>query len=84
MDDGKGGDFISLFGTTDDYLRLWYTVTSNVTKGTLYRFRYRARNNIGWSQFSESGFILAAQVPQKPPAPKYVSSSDTNILLSFS
>jgi hypothetical protein len=59
MDDGKGGDFISLFGADSDYLRLWYIVTTNITKGTLYRFRYRAKNDIGWSAFSDSGFILA-------------------------
>lgn len=63
MDDGKGGDFVSLVGFTSDYLRLWHTVTSNITKGTLYRFRYRAKNNIGWSPFSETGFLLAASVP---------------------
>ena len=69
MDDGRGGNFFSLVGETSDYLRLWYTVTSNITKGTLYRFRYRARNDIGWGPYSNYGFILAATVPSPPPAP---------------
>ena len=63
MDDGKGGDFVSLVGYSDDYLKLSYTVTSNITKGTLYRFIYRAKNDIGWGPFSDVSFILAAQIP---------------------
>jgi hypothetical protein len=83
MDDGKGGDFVSLIGYTSDNLRLWHTVTEGITKGTLYRFRYRARNDIGWGPFSDEAFILAASVPQAPPAPKYVLSTDFTITLSF-
>lgn len=41
MDDGKGGDFISLMGFKENYLKLWYIVEGNITKGKLYRFRYR-------------------------------------------
>lgn len=69
MDDGKGGSFYSLVGYTSDYLRLWYTVNTNITKGTLYQFQYRARNDIGWGPFSNIGFILAATVPSPPPGP---------------
>ena len=83
MDDGKGGDFVSLIGYTSDNLRLWHTVTEGITKGTLYRFRHRARNSIGWGPFSDYGFVLAATVPTKPPAPEYVQSSNTTIDLSF-
>jgi hypothetical protein len=50
IDDGTGGDFTPVVGLLSDYLLLDYTVTgNNLTKGTLYRLRYRARNAIGWS-----------------------------------
>ncbi len=86
MDDGKGGDFVSLVGgpNSTDYLKLWFLVEKNVTKGTLYRFRYRTRNSIGWSEFSDNAFILAANVPAKPPTPKFTSSDSTSVTLSFS
>ena len=57
MDDGQGGDFVSLIGVNPYYLKLWYVVTSNITKGTIYRFRYRALNAIGWGQFSDTAFL---------------------------
>jgi hypothetical protein len=38
MDDGQGGDFKPVVGHLSDFLGLSYTITSNVTKGTLYRF----------------------------------------------
>jgi len=57
MDDGKGGDFVSLIGGTENYLKLWFIVEGNLSKGTIYRFRYRVLNAIGWSLWSETGFI---------------------------
>lgn len=84
MDDGKGGDFVSLSGYHTNYLKLWYTVERNITKGTIYRFRYRAKNNVGWGPFSDISFIQAANVPAKPPVPVYVSSTTDSITLEFS
>mmetsp|Transcript_23476 Transcript_23476/g.36162 ORF Transcript_23476/g.36162 Transcript_23476/m.36162 type:complete len:275 (-) Transcript_23476:4758-5582(-) len=48
-DDGAGGDFVALTGTSEDtahdgYLKLTYTVTEDVTEGVIYRFRYRCKN----------------------------------------
>lgn len=57
MDDGKGGDFVSLIGYEENYLKLTYIVEGNITKGKLYRFRYRTKNSVGWSLFSDTGFI---------------------------
>jgi hypothetical protein len=83
MDDGKGGDFMSLIGFEENYLKLWFIVEGNLTKGTIYRFRYRTLNSVGWSLFSDTGFIQAANVPQKPPVPVYVSSVSTSITMKF-
>ena len=44
IDDGAGGDFVSLAGETQNYLRLEYTVEEGITRATNYRLRYRARN----------------------------------------
>jgi len=83
MDDGKGGDFVSLIGYDENYLKLSYIVEGNVIKGKLYRFRYRTKNSVGWSLFSDTGFIQAANVPNKPPVPMYVSSTTTSITMNF-
>lgn len=42
---------------------LTYTVSLGVVKGRQHRFRYRARNIIGWSVWSDDSAILAAAVP---------------------
>lgn len=46
-----------------------YTFVSPVTTGTTYSFKVSARNSVGYSDYSESVSILAAQVPDKPLAP---------------
>lgn len=83
MDDGQGGDFKPVVGYLSDYLGLQFTVTSNVTKGTLYRFQYRAKNSIGWSKYSPVAYIQAAYRPKAPPQPVYVSSTKTTVTLSI-
>lgn len=40
-----------------------YVVTSNVQSGHTYHFRYRAKNAFGWGEWSDSGFILTALIP---------------------
>jgi hypothetical protein len=54
MDDGKGGEFISLLGneTSRDSLATEFTIAYGLEEGVLYRFRYRARNVNGWSEYS--------------------------------
>ena len=78
-----GGDFTSLVGNSTSYLKLWYIVESNITQGTTYRFRVRAFNAVGWSTFSNVGYILAAQVPMMPPTPAFVSSDSQSITMTF-
>lgn len=66
MDDGLGGSFISKLGYITPQLSQQYTA-KNLIKGRMYRFRYRAKNCQGWSQFSPELYAIAAEVPTRPP-----------------
>ena len=79
IDDGSGGDFVSLYGDVVDTMTLSYTFTSNVKKGQTYRARYRAKNLVGWSGYSPIGYLTAASAPDAPPAPLFVSATSTSI-----
>jgi len=83
IDDGTGGDFIPVVGFNTDYLKTEFTVTSNIVKGTLYRLRYRARNQIGWSSYSPIAYVRAANIAATPLQPSYVSSTSTNVTISL-
>ena len=54
-----------------------------MTKGLVYRVRYRARNAVGWSDFSPYGYLRAADVPSPPPQPSIVSTSATEITFTL-
>jgi hypothetical protein len=62
---GPGGPFIAVYGASVDTMVLSY-LYRDVTKGMTYRVRYRARNVIGWSDYSPIGFVLAASIPEQP------------------
>jgi len=79
MDDGLGGDYSSVIGFSTNSLLTTYTISSGIKKGREYRFRYRARNAIGWGPFSSESSILAANVPQAPAKPTF-NSFATNTL----
>ena len=51
MDDGFGGQFISLIGglNAENSLETSYVVQSRIVPGGIYRFTYRALNVNGWS-----------------------------------
>jgi len=83
MDNGKGGTFISLIGGTSDSLETEYTISAGIQSGTLYRFRFRARNVNGWSSFSPISYIKAATVPRRPPAPVFNTATATSITLDL-
>jgi hypothetical protein len=71
-DDGLQSQFSSF------YVGLNRTVEVPVTLGRTYRFRYRVNNVIGWSDYSDVTYILAAYVPDKPiGAPLLVSVDQT-------
>lgn len=80
IDDGLGGDFSALTGGTVASLATSHLLTSGVSQGLSYRLRYRAQNSYGWSPYSSTASILAAQPPDQPSAaPVIVSTSDTQI-----
>lgn len=85
MDDGAGGDFVVLTGTDADpvYLKLTYTVYTNITEGVDYRFRYRGKNLVGWGAYSPVSYIRAATVPSKPVAPQLTAATATGVTLSL-
>ena len=85
VDDGAGGYFYALYGILTDSLSTTYTISTDIQEGQTYRFRYRLKNEIGWSDYSPVTYAKAMAVPDVPPAPEYVSSSDTSItfLINF-
>jgi hypothetical protein len=77
MDDGLGGSYTSIVGNNSAYLMPIFSVSSGISKGFTYRFRYRALNCIGWGPYSNDFYVLAAQVPNAPPAPTLISVSSS-------
>jgi hypothetical protein len=75
MDDGKSGNFVSVQGFTQNNLKTEATITEGVIKGREHRFKYRARNAIGWGEYSDVSAVLAATVPQKALQPTFLSFS---------
>ena len=61
-DNGHGGDFFALY-ENDSVLSTSY-VDYNVTKGISYRYKWRAWNINGWSEFSPVAYLIAASIPQ--------------------
>ena len=45
--------------------------------------RYRVRNFVGWSDYSETLFVLCATVPDAPASVDLVSATDSSISLGF-
>lgn len=66
IDDGQGGPFVELQGDTYDSMALVGKKISGVLSGVMYRFRYRARNEIGFGEYSEIAYILTASKPEEP------------------
>jgi len=54
---------VPVFGTETDSLSTSFTLYQDVQRGNLYRARYRAKNIIGWTDYSPIGYILAAVKP---------------------
>lgn len=76
------GSWVDLNGNASNSLLSQYTVTG-LTKGTSYKFRFRARNEIGWSDYSAETVIIAASAPSQPSKPTFVSATATSITLNF-
>jgi hypothetical protein len=54
-----------VIGFSPSSLLLTATLTNDVTGGSIYRFRVRARNVHGWGPFSTEKSIKAAQIPDQ-------------------
>ena len=80
-DDGADGDFKSLYHT-DSILGLSY-VDYDVETALLYRYTYRARNINGYGDFSEPGYLYAANVPSTPQAPSLIGVTSDSITLQM-
>ena len=59
------------------------TVQQGIQRGVTYRFRYRALNKYGWSEYSDTSYILAAQVPSKPKIPVFKEATVTTIKIDL-
>ena len=81
VDDGAGGSFYALYGILTDSLSTTFTISTDIQEEQTYRFSYRLKNEIGWSDYSPVTYAKAMAVPDVPPTPEYVSSSDTSITL---
>lgn len=55
----------------------------DVQTAKLYRYKYRARNENGWGEFSDAGFLFASSTPSKPEAPTLSLVDSTQIRLQF-
>mmetsp|Transcript_23476 Transcript_23476/g.36160 ORF Transcript_23476/g.36160 Transcript_23476/m.36160 type:complete len:283 (-) Transcript_23476:2952-3800(-) len=80
MDDGLSGDFTTIYTSSH---QTNYQVTSGITRGRYYRFRYRVENVIGLSEYSEVSYIQATTVPQSTTPPEFVSATSSTIELSI-
>jgi hypothetical protein len=83
MDSGIGDMFFDVGGNEKNSLLLSYTITDRVFRGRTYRFRYRVKNSIGWSDYSPILIAKAATVPIAPPTPKLISVTGTQITLQL-
>lgn len=63
-DQSGSGNWIVLGGLSPDSLVTMYTVTA-LTNGNSYYVRYRARNIQDWGPYSDSSYLLVAEVPVK-------------------
>lgn len=85
MDDGAGGDFVALTAKNgSEYLKLTYTVFEGIVEGVTYRFQYRSRNAVGWSNYSPVSYITAAAKPEQPPAPQLQTATAAGLTLILS
>jgi hypothetical protein len=78
---GTGFAFTPVVGHDTNNVLLEYTFNS-LTKGSVYRFRYRVRNLYGWSAYSDEVERMAAMVPYTPVAPM-TSNTQTSVTVAW-
>ena len=82
--DDCSDNYISLVGATSPFTASTYTISSGISKGSKYKFKYRASNIHGFSDFSPELTALAADAPQAPPKPQLTSVDSSYITLALS
>lgn len=83
MDDGQGGDWHTISGYPFDSLQTSFIITQGVKISYTYSVRYRVRNSIGWSDYSDITYILASEAPSMPTRPMFVDSTSTILTVEF-
>jgi hypothetical protein len=87
IDDGQAGPFTTVLGADlDDPAAMTLETqvqVNNLTKGAVYRARYRAINSIGSGEWSNLAYARVAKVPEAPPAPVVSSVDETHIQLAL-
>jgi len=83
VDDGQGGLFVPVFGLSVNSLSTSYKQFNNVTRGSLFRARYRVKNIIGWTDYSPISYIMAAVPPSQPAKPNIITASSTLIQIQI-
>jgi len=73
----------SVYTTIESNIVTLPYIAVSLTPGTTYSFIVQSRNAFGYSPFSASVEILAAQPPDRPTAPSTVLQG-TNILITWS
>ncbi len=76
------GDWIDANGLENESLLSKFTV-SGLIRGRQYSFRFRVKNSIGWSEFSDVTTGLVAVTPGKLAAPELIRVDDTEIELKL-
>jgi len=56
--------------------------TTNIVSGVSYRVRYRARNEIGFGEYSDIAYILTASKPVNPTVITVVIV-ESNVVISW-
>ena len=71
-----GGSLSSEFSKLPTYIYATHLFTfkvdkvaNSMTKGLNYRFRFRSKNVIGYSEFSDSTRVALGPLPSKPDSP---------------
>jgi hypothetical protein len=72
---------VAIVGESSDSLLDSYTVTSGVSRGTVYKFKHRAKNIFGWGPYSDEVSITAATKPDQmaPVSTSIVEGSKVRI-----
>lgn len=61
----------------------WQGIISKLKIATAYRFKVRARNNIGWSDFSDPQLCLTSEAPGAPTQLKLVARCPGKVEVEF-